>query len=239
MPHLVLLRHGESHWNLDNRFTGWADVDLSDHGVVEAHQAGKLLASAGIGFDAAFTSVLKRAIRTLWIVLDEMDRMWLPYSCSWRLNERHYGALQGLDKAETAKKYGEMQVRIWRRSYDTPPPPLAPQDPRHPRNDPRYANAPADNLPGSESLKDTLERLMPYWRETIQPALLTSRGVLVSAHGNSLRAIVKHLLQVPDQEIPGLEIPTGNPLVLELDGRQKVVKRHYLDEERALPLPKG
>jgi 2,3-bisphosphoglycerate-dependent phosphoglycerate mutase len=239
MPHLVLLRHGESQWNLDNRFTGWTDVDLSDHGVKEAHHAGKLLAGANLAFDAAFTSVLKRAIRTLWIALDEMDLMWLPYTCSWRLNERHYGALQGLDKAETAKKYGEMQVRIWRRSYDTSPPPLADQDQRHPRNDPRYADVPADKLPASESLKDTLERLMPYWREAIQPALTTSRGVLVCAHGNSLRAIVKHLLKVPDQEIPGLEIPTGNPLVLELDGRQKVVKRQYLDEERAMPLPKG
>lgn len=237
MPNLILLRHGESEWNQKNRFTGWTDIDLSAHGMEEARLAGRLLAESGLAFDVAFTSDLKRAIRTLWIVLDQMDLMWLPYSCSWRLNERHYGVLQGLNKAETAKKFGEMQVRIWRRSYDTPPPPLEPGDPRHPKNDPRYADVPAKELPASESLKDTLTRLMPFWRESIEPALQNNRSVLISAHGNSLRAIVKQLLNVPDTEIPGLEIPTGNPFVLKLDKRHKVLKRYYLDEERAMPLP--
>lgn len=235
MPTLVMLRHGESQWNLENRFTGWTDVDLSEKGREEARRAGHLLAEAGVRPRACHTSVLKRAVRTLWLVLDELDMMWLPYQTNWRLNERHYGALQGLNKAETAEKYGAEQVRVWRRSYDIPPPLLEPGDPRHPSRDPRYENE-EGALPAGESLKDTLERLMPYWRQTLAPALSASGVMLIAAHGNSLRALVKHLEHVPDAEIPGVEIPTGNPLVYELDAGLKMVSRRYLDPERAAPL---
>ncbi len=237
MPVLVLLRHGESLWNLENRFTGWTDVDLSEKGRAEASRAGRLLAQAGLPLAVGYTSVLKRAIRTLWLALDAMDRLWLPYGVSWRLNERHYGALQGLDKAETAERYGKVQVQIWRRSYDTPPPALAPDDPRHPRRDPRYAGERPEDLPGADSLKNTLQRLMPFWQRELRPALERQPGVLVAAHGNSLRALLKHLMDVPDSEIPGVEIPTGNPLVLELSRELAVRKASYLDPKRAAPLP--
>lgn len=237
MPTLVLLRHGESEWNLRNRFTGWTDVDLSPRGRLEAAAAGHLLKEAGVEITLAFTSVLKRAIRTLWIVLDELGRMWLPYSCHWRLNERHYGALQGLNKDETAAKFGAEQVRLWRRSYDVPPPPLKPDDPRHPRFDPRYAHLDPDELPAAESLKDTLQRLLPFWEQHLAPAVRSEPGVLVSAHGNSLRALVKHLWGVSEAQIPRLEIPTGNPLVVELDPQLRVQAARYLDSARAAALP--
>ncbi|MFM2105476.1 MAG: hypothetical protein RL338_508 [Chloroflexota bacterium] len=234
MHKLVLLRHGESEWNRENRFTGWTDVDLSERGVAEAHEAGRLLREGGYGFDLAFTSVLKRAIRTLWIALDELDRMWLPVEGSWRLNERHYGALQGLNKAETAAEYGEEQVLVWRRSYDIPPPPLQLADERHPARDERYRGlAPAD-LPCAESLKETVARFLPYWHERIAPAIRSGERVLIAAHGNSLRALVKYLDGISDDEIVGLNIPTGVPLVYELDAELRPVAHHYLGDQAAI-----
>jgi 2,3-bisphosphoglycerate-dependent phosphoglycerate mutase len=230
---LVLLRHGESVWNHENRFTGWTDVDLSDRGREEARRAGELLRQHGDGFDVAFTSVLKRAIRTCWIVLDELDLLWIPMDRDWRLNERHYGALQGLDKADTAAAHGEAQTKIWRRSYDIAPPPLALDDPRHPSHDPRYANLPADARPRTESLKDTVARFLPYWRETIAPAIRAGRRVLIAAHGNSLRALVKHLDRISDSDIVELNIPTGIPLVYELDAALVPTTHYYLGDPEA------
>ena len=233
MATIVLLRHGESDWNRENRFTGWTDVDLSPIGLTEAHEAARLLAEGGFAFDVAYTSLLKRAIRTLWVVLDDLDLMWLPVHNSWRLNERHYGALQGLNKAETAREYGDEQVRIWRRSYDIPPPPLEPEDPRFPGHEKRYADVAPDELPRSESLKDTVARFLPYWHETIVPAIRAGRRVLIAAHGNSLRALVKYLDEVSDEEIVGLNIPTGVPLVYELDDDLRPRSHRYLgDPER-------
>jgi len=228
---LVLLRHGESIWNKENRFTGWTDVDLSKAGVREAREAGRALVRAGLDFDVAYTSVLRRAIRTLWITLDELDRMWLPIEHSWRLNERHYGALQGLDKAETAARFGNDQVRIWRRSYDTPPPPLELDDERHPSRDLRYAAIDPALLPRSESLKDTVARFMPFWEEAIAPAIRDGRRVLIAAHGNSLRALVKYLDGVSDEAIVGLNIPTGVPLVYELDEDLRPLGHRYLGDQ--------
>jgi len=233
MHTVVLLRHGESAWNLENRFTGWTDVDLSPRGTVEATEAVRLLADGGYTFDVAYTSVLKRAIRTLWIVLDGMDLMWIPVHRSWRLNERHYGALQGLDKAETAARHGEAQVKIWRRSYDIPPPALTADDPRHPARDRRYAALSAAELPLTESLKDTVARFLPYWHGTIAPAITAGQRVLVAAHGNSLRALVKYLDGVSDQEIVELNIPTGLPLVYELDADLKPIRHYYLGDPEA------
>jgi 2,3-bisphosphoglycerate-dependent phosphoglycerate mutase len=233
MTKLVLLRHGQSQWNRDDRFTGWYDVDLSEQGVTEAKTAGRLLAEAGVGFDLCFTSVLKRAIKTLHLALEELDLLWLPVEKSWRLNERHYGALQGLNKSETAARYGKDQVFAWRRSWDVPPPALDLADERHPSHDPRYAKLPAELLPRAESLKDTVNRVLPYWHEAIEPALRQGRQVLVAAHGNSLRGLVKYLSDIPDEEIPLLEIPTGRPLVYELDAGLKPLKRYYLGETPA------
>jgi 2,3-bisphosphoglycerate-dependent phosphoglycerate mutase len=230
MYKLVLLRHGESLWNRENRFTGWTDVDLSEHGREEARRAGRLLADSGYTFDVAYTSVLKRAIKTLWLALEEMDRMWIPIHNSWRLNERHYGALQGLNKAETAQKFGEEQVLVWRRSYDTPPPALALDDPRHPGNDPRYAALSKAELPLTECLKDTVARFLPYWRDAIAPAVGSGKRVVIAAHGNSIRALVKYLDDVGDQEIVGLNIPTGIPLVYELDAALKPIRHYYLGD---------
>jgi 2,3-bisphosphoglycerate-dependent phosphoglycerate mutase len=238
VPHLVMIRHGESDWNKQNRFTGWVDVDLSQTGIAQARRSGELLRETGLTFDIAFTSVLKRAIRTLWIVLDELDRMWIPQIPNWRLNERHYGALQGLNKAETAAKHGDKQVHVWRRSFDIPPPPLADDDPMHPCHDPRYAKVPPELLPATESLKITLERVMPSWDEAIAPRLREGQNVLIAAHGNSLRALAKHLFGIGNQEIVGLEIPTGNPILIELDADLKPLSARYLDEGRAGPLPK-
>jgi len=232
---LVLVRHGQSAWNLENLFTGWTDVDLTDQGKAEAASAGELLKGEGFRFDIAFTSVLKRAIRTLWIALDEMDLMWIPVERSWRLNERHYGALQGLDKAATVAKHGAEQVKIWRRSYDIPPPPLAGDDPRHPRFDPRYAALETKDLPATESLKDTLARVLPYWESRIAPELRAGRNVLVVAHGNSLRALVKMLDGMSDEEIVGFNIPTGVPIVYELDdGLAPVKPRRFLGDAAAI-----
>jgi 2,3-bisphosphoglycerate-dependent phosphoglycerate mutase len=230
---LVLLRHGESEWNLANRFTGWTDVALSERGIQEAHRAGRLLRAAGYVFDEAHTSVLKRAIQTLWISMEELDMMWLPVYRSWRLNERHYGALQGLNKKETAQEFGEEQAHHWRRSYDVRPPALALDDERHPRFDPRYAHLEPWELPASESLKDTLDRVLPYWNEAIAPALKRGRRILVSAHGNSLRALVKYLDHIPDDEIPALNIPTGIPLVYELGDDLETVSKTYLGDPDA------
>ena len=227
---LILVRHGQSTWNLENLFTGWTDVDLSAQGRAEAIHAGQELLKEHLAADIAFTSVLKRAIRTLWIMLDEMDRMWIPVERSWRLNERHYGALQGLDKAQTVAQHGEAQVKIWRRSYDIAPPPLATDDRRHPRFDPRYAAIDPQELLASESLKDTLERVLPHWHARIAPELRTGSNVLVVAHGNSLRALVKYLDDISDQEIVGLNIPTGVPLVYELDAQFKPLKHYYLGD---------
>jgi 2,3-bisphosphoglycerate-dependent phosphoglycerate mutase len=227
MHRLVLLRHGESVWNSENRFTGWSDVDLSARGVDEARAGGRLLRAEGYRFDLAFTSVLKRAIRTLWIALDELDRLWLPVEKSWRLNERHYGALQGLNKAETAAKYGDDQVLVWRRSYDVPPDPLPAADPRSEARDPRYAGV---KVPATECLKDTVERVVPYWESSIAPQVRAGKRVLVAAHGNSLRALVKYLDSISDHAIVGLNIPTGIPLVYELDERMKPLKHYYLGD---------
>ncbi len=234
MYKLVLLRHGESIWNKKNIFTGWTDVDLSEGGIKEAQQAGKLLMKEGYAFDVAYTSVLKRAIRTLWIVMDEMDLMWIPVYRSWRLNERHYGALQGLNKADTAAKYGDDQVLIWRRSYDTRPPALEKDDERFPGNDPRYADLDESDLPSTECLKDTVNRFLPYWRDTLVPAIASGKKVLISAHGNSLRALVKHLDKVSDEDIVGLNIPTGIPLVYELDADMKPITHYYLGDPEAV-----
>ncbi|HTG33988.1 MAG TPA: 2,3-diphosphoglycerate-dependent phosphoglycerate mutase [Thermoanaerobaculia bacterium] len=234
MIKLVLLRHGESLWNLQNRFTGWTDVDLTPKGIEEAREGARLLQEGGYTFDVAHTSLLKRAIRTLWITLDGMDLMWIPVHRSWRLNERHYGALQGLNKGETAAKYGDKQVLIWRRSYSDPPPPVTPDDPRYPGHDRRYAGLSLAELPLAESLKDTVARFLPYWHETIVPELKAGRRVLLAAHGNSLRALVKHLDNVSEEEIVGLNIPTGIPLVYELDDDLKPLRSYYLgDPEEA------
>ena len=231
MHKVVLLRHGESTWNKENRFTGWTDVDLSEKGIEEAHKAGQTLKKEGYTFDIAYTSVLKRAIRTLWITLDEMDLMWIPVIRNWRLNERHYGALQGLNKAETAKKFGEDQVKIWRRSYDIQPPALEKTDERYPGKDPRYAALKENELPLTECLKDTVARFVPYWEGTIAPILKSGNRVLITAHGNSLRALVKYLDHIPEDEIVGLNIPTGIPLVYELDNNLKSIKSYYLGDE--------
>jgi 2,3-bisphosphoglycerate-dependent phosphoglycerate mutase len=230
---LVLLRHGESTWNQENRFTGWKDVDLSERGRQEAGEAGRLLKEGGYTFDVAFTSVLKRAIRTLWTTLDVLDLMWIPVIKDWRLNERHYGALQGLNKAETAAKHGEAQVKIWRRSYDIPPPPLMPDDERYSGRDPRYAHVRREDIPLSESLKDTVARFLPYWHETIAPEIRSGRRVIIAAHGNSLRALVKYLDNIPESEIVELNIPTGIPLVYELDEDLKPLRHHYLGDPEA------
>jgi 2,3-bisphosphoglycerate-dependent phosphoglycerate mutase len=230
MYKVVLLRHGESIWNKENLFTGWTDVDLSDKGREEAAQAGRVLKEQGYSFDIAFTSVLKRAIRTLWIALDEMDLMWLPVERDWRLNERHYGALQGLNKAETAAKYGEGQVKIWRRSYDIRPPALEEADPRYPGLDPRYHSLSRQQLPLTECLKDTVERFLPCWHEAIAPSIRSGKRVLIAAHGNSLRALVKYLQDIPDEEIVGLNIPTGVPMVQELDENLKSIRHYYLGD---------
>lgn len=228
MVQLILLRHGESVWNRDNRFTGWTDVDLSDGGVEEAHRAAALLEKKGIVPEWCCTSYLKRAIRTLWIVLDDLDRMWLPIHTSWRLNERHYGALQGLNKTETARQVGEAQVHTWRRSYEARPPALEEDDERFPGHDPRYAALSDDELPRTESLKDTVARFQPYWDEVLAPELRAGRTMLISAHGNSLRALVKSLDRISDEEIPGVEIPTGAPLIYELDPSLRPIERYYL-----------
>jgi len=233
MPTLVLLRHGESTWNLENRFTGWTDVGLTVTGVRQALDAGAMLRQEGFEFDIAYTSVLKRAIWTLWHTLDQMDRTWLPVRNDWRLNERHYGALQGLNKAETARQYGEQQVLAWRRSYDTPPPPLAPDDPRSERGDPRYAALAPGQVPLTECLKDTVARVLPCWNDTLAPALRGGQRVLVSAHGNSMRALVKYLDGISDDDIVGLNIPNGIPLVYEFDDSLKPVGRRYLGDPEA------
>ena len=230
MYKLVLMRHGESQWNLENRFTGWTDVDLTETGREQARQAGELLQREGYTFDLAYTSVLKRAIRTLWIALDAMDAMHTPVTNSWRLNERHYGALQGLNKAETAAQYGDEQVLIWRRAYAIAPDPLSADDPRHPRFDSRYARIPTEQLPATECLKDTVERVLPIWNESIAPAVQAGRKVLIAAHGNSLRALIKHLDQVSDDDIVHLNIPTGQPLVYELDEDLKPLRHYYLGD---------
>jgi len=227
---LVVVRHGESTWNQENRFTGWTDVDLTERGRQEAREGGQVLAREGFTFDVAYTSVLKRAIRTLWIVQDQMDLMWIPVHGSWRLNERHYGALQGLNKAETAAKFGEGQVKIWRRSYDIPPPPLTPDDARYPGNDSRYQGIGKTELPLTECLKDTVARVLPLWNQTIAPAIREGRKVLIAAHGNSLRALVMYLDKVPEADIVELNIPTGMPLVYELDDNLQPLKRYYLGD---------
>ena len=234
MHKLVLIRHGESTWNLENRFTGWTDVDLTPTGVMQAKNAGALLKSEGYDFDLAYTSVLKRATRTLWHLLDEMDRTWLPVTHSWRLNERHYGALQGLNKAETAKKYGEEQVLAWRRSYDTPPPGLTAEDERHERHDRRYAQLAPQDVPLTECLKDTVARVLPLWNDAIAPAIQSGQRVVVAAHGNSIRALVKYLDQVADSEIVGVNIPNGIPLVYELDANLKPLRSYYLGDSQTI-----
>jgi 2,3-bisphosphoglycerate-dependent phosphoglycerate mutase len=238
MTKLALLRHGQSEWNLQNRFTGWVDVDLTPKGMAEATKAGELLAATHIEFAATYTSVLKRAIRTLNLALDKMDRLWLPVTKDWRLNERHYGGLTGLDKAETAEKHGDEQVKIWRRSYDTPPPDMDPKSPYNPARDPRYANVPSDQLPLTESLKTTLDRVEPYWNAEIAPRLKDGESLIIAAHGNSLRAIVKLLMNVGDDDIVGVEIPTGNPLLFEFGASSlKPTSAAYLDTARATTLP--
>lgn len=228
---VVLLRHGESVWNKENRFTGWTDVDLSEKGVAEATTAGRLLKKEGFVFEVAFTSLLKRAIRTLWLTLDEMDLMWIPIHHSWRLNERHYGALQGLNKAETAVKFGEQQVKIWRRSYDIPPPPLEKTDERYPGRDPRYRDLYEHEVPLTECLKDTVLRFLPYWHQEIAPVIKSGSRVIVAAHGNSLRALVKYLDNISDDEIVELNIPTGIPLIYELDRELKPIRHYYLGDQ--------
>jgi len=227
---LVLLRHGESDWNRENRFTGWTDVDLSTRGVEEARAAGALLKAEGFDFDVAYTSVLRRAIKTLWLSLEALDRMWIPVTHSWRLNERHYGALQGLNKAETAAQFGEQQVLVWRRSYDTPPPPLERDDPRRPEGDPRYAGLSASELPNTECLKDTVARVLPFWQSQIAPAITSGKRVIVAAHGNSLRALIKYLDAVSDTDIVGLNIPTAAPLVYTLDAQLRPLHHRYLGD---------
>ena len=234
MHKLVLMRHGQSQWNLENRFTGWTDVDLTDQGREEARKAGELLKAEGYTFDLAFTSVLKRAIRTLWITLDGLDLMWIPVVRSWRLNERHYGALQGLNKAETAQKFGEKQVLIWRRSYATPPDPLPAGDPRHPAGDPRYAALRPEEIPATECLKDTVARVVPFWEKEIKPVVASGRKVLVAAHGNSLRALVKHIDGISDEDIVSLNIPTGRPLVYEFDDDMKPIRHYYLGDAKEI-----
>ena len=234
MYKLVLLRHGESEWNQENRFTGWHDVDLTAKGEEEGRRSGRLLKDEGFAFDVVYTSLLKRAIRTMWLALEELDQTWVPVHREWRLNERHYGALQGLNKAETAAKHGEDQVLIWRRSYDVPPPALDPDDERHPGKDRRYANLPAENLPLSECLKDTVDRFMPLWQDTIAPVVQEGKSVLIAAHGNSLRALVKYLDGVPEEDIVALNIPTGMPLVYDLDADLKPLGRRYLGDPEAV-----
>ncbi|MDZ5633062.1 MULTISPECIES: 2,3-diphosphoglycerate-dependent phosphoglycerate mutase [unclassified Janthinobacterium] len=234
MYKIVFMRHGESTWNLDNRFTGWTDVDLTEKGVNEAKAAGQILKQEGFTFDVAYTSVLKRAIRTLWLALDEMDMMYLPIKNDWRLNERHYGALQGLDKGETAAKYGDEQVLVWRRSYDTPPPPLEANDDRASYNDPRYAGLPQASIPLTECLKDTVARVMPAWDEEIAPAIRAGKKIIISAHGNSLRALIKMLDGISDSDIVGLNIPNGQPLVYELDADLKPIRHYYLGDPAAI-----
>jgi 2,3-bisphosphoglycerate-dependent phosphoglycerate mutase len=231
---LILLRHGESLWNLENRFTGWTDVDLSQHGIQEAHHAAALLTDGKYTFDVAYTSVLKRAIRTLWIVMDAMDLMYVPVYRSWRLNEKSYGALQGLNKQQTAEKYGADQVHLWRRGYDVRPPPLSRDDPRHPRFDPRYADLKPEELPATESLQDTLNRTLPYWHDRIAASLREGKTPLISAHGNSLRALVKYLDGVSDDDISNLNIPTGYPLIYELDDDLNAVRHYYLGDPEAI-----
>jgi 2,3-bisphosphoglycerate-dependent phosphoglycerate mutase len=234
MHKLVLIRHGQSTWNLENRFTGWTDVGLTPQGVAEAQAGGRLLREGGYTFDVAFTSVLKRAIKTLWLALEEMDQMWIPVYNSWRLNERHYGALQGLDKAETAAQYGDDQVKIWRRSYDVLPPALDENDARAPKHDPRYADLAPDELPLTESLKTTVARMLPYWHETIAPVVKSGKRVLIAAHGNSLRALVMYLDNVSEKDILELNIPTGIPLVYELDDNLKPIRHYYLGDPEAI-----
>ncbi|HSN98522.1 MAG TPA: 2,3-diphosphoglycerate-dependent phosphoglycerate mutase [Candidatus Nanopelagicales bacterium] len=233
MTKLVLLRHGESIWNLENRFTGWTDVDLTDKGREEAREAARLLKEGGFDFDVVYSSVLKRAIRTMWIVLDNMDRMWLPVQESWRLNERHYGSLQGLNKTEMVEKFGEEQVKIWRRSYATPPPALSVDDERHPSRDRRYAGMKPEEIPVSEALKDTVARFLPFWHEQIAPSIRAGQRVLIVAHGNSIRALIKYLDNISDEDIVGLNIPTGIPLVYELDQEMKPIKNYYLGDQEA------
>jgi 2,3-bisphosphoglycerate-dependent phosphoglycerate mutase len=233
MTKLVLLRHGLSTWNQENRFTGWTDVDLAPEGRAEAQAAGRLLKEGGYVFDLAYTSVLKRAIRTLWITLDTLDQMWIPVEKDWRLNERHYGALQGLNKAETAAAHGDAQVEIWRRSYDIPPPPLTTDDERHPSHDPRYAALAPNERPLTESLKDTVARFLPYWEGTIAPSIQSGKRILITAHGNSLRALVKYLDGISEREIVALNIPTGIPLVYELDASLKPIRHYYLGDQAA------
>ncbi len=234
MYKIVFVRHGESQWNKENRFTGWTDVDLSEQGIAEAHFAAKLLKESGFTFDIAFTSLLKRSVRTLWIILDDLDLMWIPVYKSWRLNERHYGALQGLNKVEMTKKFGEELVLKWRRSYDVPPPPLERNDPRNPVFDPRYKDVPPEELPLCESLKDTVRRAVPLWENMIVPKIKAGRQILVSAHGNSLRAIVKYLDKITDDEIPALNIPTGIPFVYELDDTMAPIRHYYLADEETV-----
>ncbi|OHC71400.1 MAG: phosphoglyceromutase [Rhodocyclales bacterium GWA2_65_20] len=234
MYKIVLLRHGESTWNQENRFTGWTDVGLTAKGLAEAHAAGQLLKREGYAFDVAYTSVLKRAVKTLWTVLEEMDRMWIPIHHSWRLNERHYGALQGLDKSETAAKYGEAQVKVWRRAYDTPPPPLPDGDPRIEAGDPRYADMAAGEFPRTECLKDTVARFLPHWTGTIAPMVKSGKSVIIAAHGNSLRALIKYLDDVSDADIVELNIPTAQPLVYELDADLKPIRHYYLGDAEAI-----
>jgi 2,3-bisphosphoglycerate-dependent phosphoglycerate mutase len=234
MYKVVLLRHGESTWNKENRFTGWTDVDLSEKGIQEAHMAGKIMKENGYQFDVAYVSVLKRALRTLWLALEEMDQLWIPWIKSWRLNERHYGALQGLNKAETAAQHGEEKVKIWRRSYDVPPPPLDKKDPRYPGNQPAYKDMDEKDVPVTECLKDTVERFLPYWHDTISPAIKSGKKVLIAAHGNSLRALVKYLDNMTDEAIIELNIPTGVPLVYELDSDLKPIKHYYLGDQEAI-----
>jgi 2,3-bisphosphoglycerate-dependent phosphoglycerate mutase len=234
MYKLVLIRHGQSTWNLENRFTGWTDVGLTEQGMEEAHSAGQLLREGGYVFDAAYTSVLRRAIKTLWIALEELGQEWLPVTRAWQWNERHYGALQGLNKSETAEKFGEAQVKIWRRSYDIPPPALEPDDERHPRFDPRYAALTPEQLPATESLKITLERVLPYWHATLVPAIRSGQRLLLVAHGNSIRALVKYLDNISEAEITELNIPTGVPLVYELNEEMKPITHYYLGDPEAV-----
>lgn len=233
MYKIVLLRHGESTWNKENRFTGWTDVDLTEKGVEEAKAAGRLMKEAGFAFDMAYSSVLKRAMRTLWLALDEMERLWIPIQRSWRLNERSYGALQGLNKTEMAEKFGEAQVLQWRRSYDTPPPALEFSDERHPRFDARYAKLALSALPATECLKDTVARFVPFWEDTVAPAIRTGQSIIIAAHGNSIRALVKYLDNISDEDIVNLNIPTGIPLVYELDADLRPIKSYYLGDQEA------